>query len=202
MRPSDLRISHIEKAVDLPASEWHGKCTVISQAVVQLDLVTGDAVYGHYRGPVDHKSFWAARSVCGFIQHGWVLLQDGRVLDPTRFSFENVEPYIHIGDADPDYDEGGNIWRAASRMPRPEAGGKPAGMKAESQIIEELFEHLTDTPFSKITWAQAHWVATLTPEELDFSAADIYKTLKDNDLKALIPHDNWARAVREGRVDA
>lgn len=202
MIPSKLKISHIEKAISLPASEWHGKCTLISQSVVQLGLVTGDAVYGHYRGPVDHKSYWIGKSVCGFIQHGWVLLRDGRVLDPTRFSFENVDPYIHIGDADPDYDEGGNIWRAASREPCPEAGGKPAGMKAESQIIEELFEHLTDTPFSKITWAQAHWVATLTPEELDFSVADIYKTLKDNDLKALIPHDNWARAVREGRVDA
>jgi len=75
-------------------------------------------------------------------------------------------------------------------------------MTANSRIIEELFEHLTDTPFSKITWAQAHWVASLTFEELDFSVADIYETLKDNELKALIPHDNWLRAVREGRIDA
>jgi hypothetical protein len=202
MIPKKLRIKHIEEALDLPASEWHGKCTFVSSALVQKGLIKGAPVYGHYLGPVDPSGYWGMRGACGFIQHGWVLLKDGRVLDPTRFSFENVDPYIHIGDADPDYDEGGNIWRAASRKPCPEAGGKPAGMKAESQIIEELFEHLTDTPFYKITWAQAHWVANLTPEELDFTVADIYKTLKDNDLKALIPHDNWARAVREGRVDA
>ena len=201
MRPSDLIISHIEKAIDLPASEWHGKCTLISQAVVQLGLVTGDAVYGHYRGPVDHSSYWAGRSACGFIQHGWVLLRDGRVLDPTRFSFENADPYIHIGSADPDYDEGGSIWRAITRGPCPEAGGKPAGMKARSQIIEGLFEHLTKTPFDKMTWAQAHWVANLSFEELSFALSDIYETLEENEAKALIPHDNWEKALRDGRMN-
>ncbi len=203
MRPSKLRVSHIEKAIGLPASEWHGKCMLISKSVVELDLVTGAAVYGHYLGPVDPSSFWATRSACGFIQHSWVLLRGGRILDPTRFSFENVDPYIHVGQVKPDYDEGGNIWRASMRKPCPEAnGGKPAGMKAGSRIDEELFEHLTNTPFAKMTWAQAHWVANLTHEELDFSLTAIYKTLEENEAKALIPHDNWLKALRDGRISA
>lgn len=38
------------------------------------------------------------RSKAGFCRHGWVELEDGCVLDPTRWVFEHVEPYIYVGD--------------------------------------------------------------------------------------------------------
>lgn len=203
MRPSRLRISHIEKAVKLPTSKWHGKCTLISNAVIQCGLVIGSPIYGHYLGPVDPAGFWGDKSGGGFVQHGWVLLRDGRVLDPTRFSFENIDPYIHIGPAEPDYDEGGNAWRMSMRVPCPGPGsGKPANLKTEHRFIEKLFERFTNTPFKEMTWHQANWVANLTHEELGLGLTSIYETLANNNAKGFIPHDNWTRAVREERVSA
>lgn len=196
MKPEDLTIEDIEQSVGNPTSDWHGACTLIAHHAWKL--VGGHEIYGKYQGRVDKDGYWGGRRTLPN-NHGWVLLDDGRILDPTRWSFENVEPYIYIGSGG-DYDEGGNNMRAAFRQPCPSAeNGRPANMK-EVVASAPLFEHLTDTPFDEMTCEQAVWVANAPYEELDFAVASIYETLIANKMGAFIPIDNLKRAIREGRV--
>ena len=196
MKPEDLTIEMLEEAWEHPAEEWHGKCSQLAHTAIAV-LGHGNYAYGHYHGDVDPDGFWENRA---FQRHGWVLLDDGRVLDPTRWSFENVEPYIYIGENDSDYDEGGNAVRTAFRMPCPNVeDGDPADLE-EIMSSRYFFEELTGTPFNKITRQQAAWVASESYDRLGFAVAPVYETLIANDLQVFIPIDNYNRAVREGRI--
>lgn len=99
-RPEDLTIAEVEKAIDLKAEDWHGNCYAVSIAILRAGLVEGVPRYGHYYGPVSPNGFWKSRVKQPFMRHGWIELNDGRVFDATRWSFENKPPYLHIADDD------------------------------------------------------------------------------------------------------
>ena len=198
MKPENLTIETLEKALDAPAQKWHGQCSAIAHAAVDV-LENGHYIYGDYVGHMDKDGYWAGRAAMGGTHHAWVLLGDGRVLDPTRWSFENVEPYIYIG-SDEDYDEGGNQMRAAFRRPCPSAEDGPLANLKDVFGSAPLFERMTKTPFEEMTRDQACWVANMPYDELDFAVASIYETLIANKMGVYIPIDNRKRAIREGRI--
>lgn len=194
IKPEDLTIRDLEIATGLPASQWHGKCTLLSHAAQAL--VGGVAVYGDYCGFISKDGFWGDRS--GFPNHhGWVLLDDKLVLDPTRWSFENKEPYIYIGDGaekdEADYDEGSNRMRSMltpSECPLP--SGKLAVLEFEDKMERDFWKKMTRTRTDKITIEQAMWVANLpyNPALADLA----YGVLARSGFKAFIPFDNYSRA--------
>jgi len=197
MKAEELTIEMLEAELELPADQWHGKCHQIAWAADKLlgeESVT--APYGHYLGPVDPDGYWGDRK--GLIAHGWVLLKDGRVLDPTRFSFENKDPYIFISDDSSDYDEGGNQLRAALHRPCPSPhGGKLAVLKNLESYEEMALETVLDTPIKMVTQEQLFWVANVAYEFLGVFVNPVYSALGKNKMKVLVPCDNWGRAVRE-----
>lgn len=89
-----LTVKRVEKVLGQRASKWKGNCFGIAGALVAKKLVEGVAVYGFYHGPIAKTSMFAGRA---FTHHGWVLQPDGTVVDPTRWVFEDVEPYIYVG---------------------------------------------------------------------------------------------------------
>jgi hypothetical protein len=198
MNPEELTIEMLEEEVGMPADKWHGKCHEIAWAA---DKLLGDssvtAPYGHYLGPIDPDGYWGGRQ--GFPNHhGWVLLKDGRVLDPTRFSFENKEPYIFISEDGSDYDEGGNKIRAAMQRPCPSAmGGQPAELENLKEYEVMALESVLKTPIKMVTREQMFWVANVSYDHLGVYVAPVYTALGKNRMKALVPWDNWLRAVRE-----
>lgn len=90
-------LAECEKAIGEKAETWVARCYEISCAIVEAGLVEGEAVYGHWLGPVQPKSHFADRGRLPFIPHGWILLKDGEVLDPTRWVFEAKAPYLYVG---------------------------------------------------------------------------------------------------------
>lgn len=196
MEPEDLTIEALEIAYKSPARTWHSGCSQLAHVAIAV-MGHGHYAYGHYLGYVDSNGHWNDRI---FQRHAWVLLNDKRIVDPTRWSFENVEPYIYVGKMDDDYDEGGNQMRAAFRGPCPPAGEDRLANFKEVLASAPLFEHLTKTPFEKMTFAQAAWVANTPYDQLSFAVASIYETFIANDEDILIPIDNMRRAIREGRV--
>lgn len=86
-----------EKALGEKAETWVARCYEISCRIVAAGLVEGEAVYGHWLGKVHPRSHFADRGRMPFIQHGWILLKDGSILDPTRWVFEAVSPYLYVG---------------------------------------------------------------------------------------------------------
>jgi len=103
-KPKELpTLAECEKALGEKAEKWVARCYEISCRIVEAGLVDGEAVYGHWTGDIAPGSHFSDRGKrLPFVQHGWILLKDGRVLDPTRWVFEKVEPYLYIGE-EPDH---------------------------------------------------------------------------------------------------
>lgn len=204
-----------ERMLDWKAKDWEAKCFAVATAFVEKKIVPGDAVYGHWRGPVHPRSrFYSKSCSAGFVQHGWVLLSDGRVVDPTRWCFEAAEPYVFYGDNVGEYDEGGNRWRALHRGPIPrydafeDAGSlveitKAVMDTATWQFVEKYLEldyTIAEQPVGELTSAQLLYLAHAPPDHLGEHMVGVYAALDKLGEGALVPIDNRRMAERRKRT--
>jgi len=102
----------IATAIDMPVANWPGNCHGVAEAILRRLPVAGmRLVRGHFDGHVSRESIYRG----GPQQHSWLELEDGRILDPTRWAMTNPRrPRIYLG-ANDHYDEGGLMMRAQSR---------------------------------------------------------------------------------------
>lgn len=206
--PDALVLTDVESSLGEPARAWKGRCYEIASRIVHKGLVQGTAVYGHWLGPVHKRSMFHRDGRPPFVAHGWIVLPDARVLDPTRWAFEAKKPYLFLGDPGKLYDEGGNSVRKLLRGPIPRFDGD-----------EQLFT-LTDRIMPSATWtwvekyldldysgdaepgvlcvSQILYLANAPLDELGTQAAPVYAALEKLACVALIPHDNYLR-VKAGR---
>ena len=185
----------IETAINLPVGQWNGRCYEVACLIVKAGLVKGEAVYGHYHGPVEDAGFWAKRSNQPFHRHGWIVTPNGTIIDPTRWSFENIEPYLAVlppgSERQDDYDRGGNRFRELLETPPPlyDSADKLANLEFNGFETEDfIFEILGSPP--EITTKMVFWLANLSPKKLGRFAEPIYRMLEAADYKAFIPIDN------------
>lgn len=188
----DLTAQSAAQALGIPLESWRGQCFGIATALVEKGLVPGHAVYGHYLGRVSPQSVpFGSRRQVPFQAHGWVVLPDGRILDPTRWVFEAKSPYLFIGPYDnPEYDEGGNRLRTLMRGPA--VADPPAARTITLPLLGEAaaFARLAfghDSPFGL---NEARWLAHTAPAEAGLAIAGLYEALVAANLVALIPFDN------------
>lgn len=214
-----ITIEQLEKASGIPVFKWAGKC--YGMACEAAKLIEGSVpVYGHYLGPVHPKSMFASASKAGFVQHGWVKLPDGRILDPTRWAFETslgsiqrrkAKPHIYIGPNDV-YDEGGNKFRMQrlGRPPEFDPEEKIINIKPH-QLCSEAWNFIEKTlglgdllgwdyyEPGDITLEQLHWIANQDPRSMEGHAKAIYDMLTSMKLIGLVPIDN-KRMVERGEA--
>jgi len=100
------------------------------------------------------------------------------------------------------YDEGGNKFRHSQKRPPPEAGDDEAKFDvlkhlsaADAKFVKAQFSPVKLG--KKLTWPQAHWLATLPYDDYDGRAHRIYQALKKAKALGLVPIDNEMRAKRE-----
>ncbi len=90
-----VTLEQIQQAFGRPLEAWRGKCHEV--AAVAASLIEGATVArGYYRGP--HRDLPPVAGLTVFSPHGWVVLSDGRVLDPTRWTMDGQVPYLYVGD--------------------------------------------------------------------------------------------------------
>ncbi len=189
-----------------PPSGWVGVCYGISCQMVESGIVSGHAVYGHWTGPVAKGTMFAGRPI---VRHGWVILPDRRVFDPTRWVFEDTQPYIYIGKAD-HYDEGGNRLREVLLGPPPEWDPDEKQFRITAWIMDsdawnfieftlkvETQLDETSPEVGLLTQSQLIWLANLPPVSLGEHAPEIYVAIKNLGRRALIPIDNLRMVERE-----
>lgn len=212
MTKLSFTVPQVEKAIGIPAENWKGRCFEIASAMVRAKLVRGTAVYGHWTGPIASTSHFADRRHLGFTNHGWILVDESTqlVVDPTRWVFEDREPYIFIGaevDIDDEtwpYDEGGNKLRAV--LSRPPPGFNPLGksIRLEKYLSTEgrqllalmLGESGKDRPRGVLSVDQMFWLANQPFDAFGEKVHEFYKAIKAVGRGALIPIDNLRRAER------
>ena len=206
-------LAEAQRRLGEEASKWAGRCYEIACAFVAAGLVRGTAVYGHFLGRINPESYFGDRHGAPFVQHGWVLLPDGRVFDPTRFGFENDKgeaPYLHVGPLTAEYDEGGNKFRKALRPPPPEFDPSermivfsqrdlPTGpWKHVEKLLRIDYTDGEQEP-GTLSFEQVAWLANASFEDLQPHAAAIYDALEAVGEEALIPIDNRRKAQRLSR---
>lgn len=209
MSPEQLTVEHVEKALNWPAPQWQGQCYAVATQLVKHGLVEGRAVYGAWYGAINPEGWWEYKAGTPFVRHGWVLLPDGRILDPTRWSFEGVEPYIWIGPGDaPEYDEGNNTLSEMmlSRTPWPEPdGSKTYRFELMAEIVREVEHHgaeLTEDEIDgldynhiecHLTGPQVFWLANfpITLYSTPDYAREVYTQIEEHGFRAYVPLDNW-----------
>ena len=199
-----ITIEQLEKAWGAPVEKWTGNCYGLACAAAKL-IEGAVPVYGHYLGKVAEGTFFEPASSGGFVQHGWVLMKNSDVVDPTRWAFEGRKPYIYNGPCDV-YDEGGNALRM--RM----IGGPPE-FDPESKPKIDILPHLTSEAWEfvrelmklepvegydlgHVTVPQLHWLATYDPRLMRGHATVIFAVLKHLNFKSLVPLDNWRMVER------
>lgn len=200
-----ITLQDVEQAMGVPAAQWHGRCFEVATAAAKL-IPGSRAVYGHWLGDVAPEGFWGRIQNGPFIPHGWVRLKEGGVLDPTRFSFENKEPYLWEGSNGTEYDEGGNRWRTETMGPPPDfepgdvfTANERILPSAAWTFIEGLLnlDSCWDEDYEPgdISKMQLLWLANYDPNLMEGHAPAIYKMLDHFGLKAAVPIDNWLKVL-------
>jgi len=191
--------------IDIPVESWPLNCHGVAEAVLQKAPVAGMRLArGHYLGHVSPSSQYRG----GPCQHSWLVLADGRILDPTRWAMERPgAPEIYIGEDDV-YDEAGlEIGaRMMPRLPGSKLGFEDRLAQADESGIATLCaslgrkipEDLTPEGAEIARLADAiHWALKSPPEQLS-DAASFYGALNAIGLKALVKIDLWKRVMEPG----
>ena len=189
----------LARQIDTPISRWPGACYGIAGAAQRF--FGGKLRYGHWTGPVDDKCpVEGFKNNLPFQRHGWLALDNGSIVDPTRWVFEGTVPYIYRGPNDY-YDVGGNDWRELALQPCPEYGVREprsalAVWKFDPQahrfVIDELFNGAPG-----ITNSMARWLANLPLPRLGVHARAVYQALVDCGDRSWIPIDNLLLVLGE-----
>lgn len=188
----------LAREIDLPLTDWPLNCHGVATRVLERAPIRGMRLArGHYHGPVSAKSQYRG----GVGQHSWLVLEDGRILDPTRWAMERPgAPSIYLGENDV-YDEAGLELSAGTmpRFPGSKIGFEPRLAAADPEALAELCAALgrsapTDldpdgTEINRLA-DTLHWRLKSPPEQLD-DPARLYRALEAVGLKALVKIDLW-----------
>lgn len=190
----------IAETIDIPLSEWPGACHAIASQMVEhgttLGLPEGSVVTrGHWIGAIHKRSPF----VGPIAQHSWITTPDGMVIDPTRYVFEGLNPYVWEGDEgdQDDYDPGSNKVRRAFSGDRPWPKIEPQ----DNRLVHlELDAHcrdflravgagmMSDNYFSD---RQLMWIAHLDPYLSDHKILHrIWREIDRAGFRAYVPYDN------------
>ncbi len=201
MTPEFCSLLDVETAADAisyPLSKWTGQCFAVASQLVEVHQLKGEAVYGMFVGKIAKNSHFGQRQR-GFTQHGWIRMKSGVLIDPTRWAFEAVTPYIFVttDTAHPDYDEGANTTLEISQKIRKASGLVKKGndLAVPKDIQATVGKLLDDGPRAGVSTSELFAVANTPLKQLGPQAKVIYQWLIDAGHSALIPYDNRKRIL-------
>jgi len=96
----------LAEEIGVPLQDWPRNCHAIASKVLQMVPVKGMRLArGHFTGYISPRSQYTGGGPSQ--QHTWLVAEDGRILDPTRWAMETPgRPTIYLG-ANDNYDEAG-----------------------------------------------------------------------------------------------
>jgi hypothetical protein len=200
-----LTLAQAEKIIGKPPADWRGCCYAVSCKLAESGVLPNAiAVYGAYLGPVAPGSMFD--DSVPFQRHGWVLYEDGALLDPTRWVFENTVPYLYwTTQSNSDYDEGNNSIRRALLRPAPKYDPFEKRFSLGQHITEatwgaiaKMLEEGDDRNERTICLSELFWLANLPLDMLGELALPLFTALTALGKEVAIPMDNYRR-VMEGR---
>ncbi len=183
-------IQEIEQIIGVNSKDWIANCYGISDSFLKHNIVQGQLCYGKYYGYVSDQSYFHEHS---FPNHGWIE-HDNKIIDPTKWVFEAIKPYIYVGKIDRKiYDLGSNKLRKALRRPAPDFNPNIKSVQIQEHHINFIFSFfLQDKKYrDTVSLDQISWIASLSLDELSQFARPLFQWLQKNRLNAFAPIDNF-----------
>ena len=184
----------IAERIGMELGKWPGNCYAVACQMLKSKVVKGRPAYGNYHGPVAPSSMFFGKVV---VRHGWIERADGMIVDPTRWVFEGVEPYIYEGLPSMEYDEGANLLRAGFARPAPIFNPDKQMVAVPHGETRELFSALLGMSEVRpeINTEQALWLGNMPLQALGGNAKPVYEALTAMSLKVFVPIDNYKRVM-------
>src|ERR1041384_5251924 len=184
--------NQVAKIIGLPVERWPGNCYSVAALCITKGVVVGRLQFGMWLGHIAKASVFKGRPMA---RHGWILLPDGRIWDPTRWVFEAAEPYIYVGKADC-YDPGMNFLREAKMHPPPPVARiRPFTMRLSNDANEHVADLLKVVGWNgELGKEQLFWLANVPLHLLQPHARAIYREILRFGFGAYIPIDNRQEA--------
>lgn len=195
-------VHEVAAAIGLPVENWHGKCYAIACQMVMVGLTDAEPVYGSWSGPIHPDSHFGKRQG-GDVNHGWLVadkprwnsvgVQPKSIIDPTRWVFENVEPYIYVGPNDY-YDRASDARRMMMHAMRPIPEPEKREVHLDLGDVEEIIEHVNqllddDTYCCDYDFKQVFYLANCPVSVLRPFAKEILSAISEAGHNGLIPVD-------------
>lgn len=199
MLPFPMNPRQVAEKIDMPLRFWAGNCHAVAWKVLEHFPVQGARLArGHYHGPVAPGSIFTP----GINQHSWISLPDSRVLDPTRWCFDDpAVARIHVGYDLEVYDEGCLALRRtlaeSQKAPPPLLKSfRPAQLADVADCLgvdaPRRFHH--DAPDVRRLERTLHIALNTDPDALP-DARGLYTLLKATGKAAFVQQDAWARVM-------
>lgn len=188
--PFPMSACEVAQAIEIDVmTGWPSNCFAIATAMVEAELVQGKATYGLWLGPVAEASMFYGKQI---VRHGWVTLGDGTIVDPTRWVFEDVLPYIYQGENGGLYDMGATSIKRIS--PPPTRTADEAKFHYEPAILRDAVQFLADllgleAGDTSYTRAELFWLLNLPYTSLQQHAENIYRAAIAAGDGVLVPID-------------
>lgn len=211
VRPFPMDPADLAKAISIPLEDWPANCHGVAEAVLRHAPTSGmRLVRGHYDGFISSRSVYRG----GTQQHSWLRLQDGRILDPTRWAMDSpANPYIYCGVNDA-YDEAGLVFSGRARVyamaslsiigdtNTPENAVQNALKTLSVSLREELMEAAGLSCGEEVGPHDGSRLLGVlqSPVEHIEEPEKLYRAAGAAGLNALIKIDCWQRVMEPGRV--
>jgi hypothetical protein len=180
-------VEQVAEKIKIPWPDWPGRCHEIAYRCLKSGVVKGKLRFGNWLGEIAAHSHFQGRP---FSHHGWVVLADGQIWDPTQWAFLGYFSYIYVGPSDERYDSGGNALRKLLRRPPQKTGRR---IKIDGLDVVKWFGRR-----KALYLGELGWLANLSPEELG-NARKMYSWLKRSGFQSWVPVDNWTMVMEEGK---
>jgi hypothetical protein len=186
-----LVCQQIAHAIKIPLEYWPGNCYAVAMAMVVAGIHAGKARYGVYNGPIHPKSMFGDKP---FARHGWIECDDC-IVDPTRYVFENRQPYIAVVDIDNEiYDFGAQALRERTRIPYSNIDPKGAPVVIPEELRATL-SACAGCEISIVSMQQLCWLSNSSLAQLGFNARPFYEYLQSLNKQAFVPVDLWEEVM-------
>jgi hypothetical protein len=214
-RLEKMTAQELSTLMNWPLDTWPGNCFgVASRLIDALEWEGATAVYGHYLGPISKScTLFYGKPL---VHHGWVLTSQGCIIDPTRWVFEDVAPYIAkykpwtAEDAELlQYDEGGEQWARQRLGPPPAFNVKERSYALTGEGVPASLQPFVAGSLARagqfamtvreVSLEQVRWLANQPYSDLGDAAGMLYSWIASIGLKGLVPVDFLKRAEREGQ---
>lgn len=171
----------------MPLERWFDQRHIIPVLLVEREVISGYVQWGHYCGPTHYPLGG------GYIDHSWLELTTGHIVDVTRWAIEGTPPNLYIGARGQEYDLWASNWSQSKLVPSWKPSDRAISLELDTSLDTWLKELLGRPPVYSIK--HLTWFVDTDPVVFGSHAVDLYEALESNGYGYLLKPENIVKVL-------